>query len=172
MESVDDHLTGSEDYVLLATSGRTAPNGKPAEKEDEGVLPEGWEEKTTPGGKPYYLDHNTKTTSWEPPSASTVVAPAQLLPEVQLPTGWEQRLDRQNRVYFVDHNTRTTSWVGPVKDEGDTTRPLPKGWERRRTEDARARLYFINHNDRTTTWKYPKHLVESSQESGICLRDE
>ena len=33
-------------------------------------LPPGWEEKKTPDGKPYYVDHNTKTTHWERPSAA------------------------------------------------------------------------------------------------------
>ena len=32
-------------------------------------LPPGWEEKKTPDGKPYYVDHNTKTTHWERPVA-------------------------------------------------------------------------------------------------------
>ena len=32
-------------------------------------LPPGWEEKRTPDGKPYYVDHNTKTTHWERPVA-------------------------------------------------------------------------------------------------------
>ena len=33
----------------------------------EGELPPGWERKVTPEGVPYYLDHNTRTTSWHPP---------------------------------------------------------------------------------------------------------
>ena len=31
------------------------------------TLPEGWEMKTTPEGKNYYVNHKTKTTHWEPP---------------------------------------------------------------------------------------------------------
>ena len=40
-------------------------------------LPPGWEEKKTPDGKPYYVDHNTKTTHWERPQAPA--APPDLL---------------------------------------------------------------------------------------------
>jgi E3 ubiquitin-protein ligase NEDD4 len=29
-----------------------------------GSLPAGWEERYTPGGRPYYTDHNTRTTTW------------------------------------------------------------------------------------------------------------
>ena len=34
----------------------------------EAPLPPGWEEKFTPEGKPYYVDHNTKSTHWERPA--------------------------------------------------------------------------------------------------------
>lgn len=33
----------------------------------EGGLPPGWERKVTPEGVAYYVDHNTRTTSWHPP---------------------------------------------------------------------------------------------------------
>lgn len=32
--------------------------------EKKNKLPQGWEEKQTPKGKLYYVDHNTRTTSW------------------------------------------------------------------------------------------------------------
>lgn len=32
------------------------------------ALPPGWEERVTRDGRPYYVDHNTRTTSWERPS--------------------------------------------------------------------------------------------------------
>ncbi|KAI8639663.1 hypothetical protein BD408DRAFT_261479 [Parasitella parasitica] len=33
-----------------------------------GPLPPGWEEKFTPEGRPYYVDHNTRSTHWEKPA--------------------------------------------------------------------------------------------------------
>lgn len=47
----------------------------------------------------YYVDHNTRSTSWERPQP--------------LPPGWEVRRDARGRVYYVDHNTRTTTWQRP-----------------------------------------------------------
>jgi len=39
----------------------------------EPPLPSGWESKTTATGKVYYIDHNTKTTTWDrPPLAGSV----------------------------------------------------------------------------------------------------
>ncbi|KAJ8482507.1 hypothetical protein ONZ45_g14927 [Pleurotus djamor] len=87
-------------------------------------LPEGWEERSTPEGRPYFVDHRTRTTTWVDPrrqqlaqiaQGSTTVAASQV-PNPQLgplPSGWEMRLTSTGRIYFVDHNTRTTAWDDP-----------------------------------------------------------
>ena len=90
-----------------------------------GPLPAGWEERYTPEGRAYYVDHNTRTTTWVDPRRQTVIrvmgpngqntslqpqTMAQLGP---LPSGWEMRLTSTARVYFVDHNTKTTTWDDP-----------------------------------------------------------
>lgn len=75
-------------------------------------LPLGWEERRTPEGRPYFVDHHTRTTTWTDPrranqqnqTAQPRVANPNLGP---LPSGWEMRLTSTGRVYFVDHNTRT-----------------------------------------------------------------
>ncbi|KAJ7107269.1 hypothetical protein C8R43DRAFT_1044956 [Mycena crocata] len=82
-------------------------------------LPLGWEERRTPEGRPYFVDHQTRTTTWvdprragiqPPPAPTTAMANANLGP---LPSGWEMRLTSTGRVYFVDHNTKTTAWDDP-----------------------------------------------------------
>ncbi|KAG6377151.1 hypothetical protein JVT61DRAFT_1203 [Boletus reticuloceps] len=80
-------------------------------------LPEGWEERRTPEGRPYFVDHRTRSTTWNDPRSSqvattsaSVTANTNLGP---LPSGWEMRLTSTGRVYFVDHNTRTTTWDDP-----------------------------------------------------------
>ena len=30
-------------------------------------LPPQWEERVTPDGRPYYVNHQTQTTQWHPP---------------------------------------------------------------------------------------------------------
>ncbi|TRM60509.1 hypothetical protein BD626DRAFT_571583 [Schizophyllum amplum] len=83
-------------------------------------LPLGWEERRTPEGRPYFVDHHTRTTTWVDPrrnqpgntnTAATVTTPNPNLGP--LPSGWEMRLTSTGRVYFVDHNTRTTTWDDP-----------------------------------------------------------
>ncbi|KAF9246583.1 hypothetical protein BU15DRAFT_85326 [Melanogaster broomeanus] len=63
-----------------------------------GSLPAGWEERYTPEGRPYYVDHNTRTTTWVDPRRQTII---------------RMRLTSTARVYFVDHNTKTTTWDDP-----------------------------------------------------------
>ncbi|KAF8903115.1 hypothetical protein CPB84DRAFT_1814748 [Gymnopilus junonius] len=82
-------------------------------------LPLGWEERRTPEGRPYFVDHHTRTTTWTDPRRQTQPPPSAVVRPVTnpnlgpLPSGWEMRLTSTGRVYFVDHNTRTTSWDDP-----------------------------------------------------------
>ncbi|XP_028665696.1 NEDD4-like E3 ubiquitin-protein ligase WWP2 [Erpetoichthys calabaricus] len=136
------------------------------------ALPQGWEQRVHPNGRVYYVDHNTRTTTWERP----------------LPPGWEKRVDQRGRFYYVDHNTRTTTWQRPtaesvqnyeqwqsqrnqlqgamqqfsqrflyqssgVSSDSDPLGPLPQGWEKRQDN---GRVYFVNHNTHTTQWEDPR----------------
>lgn len=90
-----------------------------------GPLPSGWEQRNTPEGRPYFVDHNTRTTTWvDPrrqqilrimgPNANNVTVQPQTVSQLgPLPSGWEMRLTSTARVYFVDHNTKTTTWDDP-----------------------------------------------------------
>ncbi|KAJ6559140.1 hypothetical protein DFH09DRAFT_1364911 [Mycena vulgaris] len=82
-------------------------------------LPLGWEERRTPEGRPYFVDHQTRTTTWVDPRRAGIQpspAPASTTANTNLgplPSGWEMRLTSTGRVYFVDHNTKTTAWDDP-----------------------------------------------------------
>ncbi|TEA38542.1 hypothetical protein DBR06_SOUSAS110454, partial [Sousa chinensis] len=144
----------------------------PAAAQAPDALPAGWEQRELPNGRVYYVDHNTKTTTWERP----------------LPPGWEKRTDPRGRFYYVDHNTRTTTWQRPTAEyvrsyeqwqsqrnqlqgamqhfsqrflyqsssaptDHDPLGPLPPGWEKRQDN---GRVYYVNHNTRTTQWEDPR----------------
>ncbi|KAF4524320.1 hypothetical protein B566_EDAN005378 [Ephemera danica] len=92
------------------TSNGSIPSTPPADGSEGGAstaasssieepLPPGWEMRYDVYGRRYYVDHNTKSTSWERPQP--------------LPAGWELRRDPRGRIYYVDHNTRTTTWQRP-----------------------------------------------------------
>ncbi|KAK0552912.1 hypothetical protein OC846_001491 [Tilletia horrida] len=90
-----------------------------------GPLPAGWEQRNTPEGRPYFVDHNTRTTTWVDPRRQQIlrvmgpngqnlhVQPQSVSQLGPLPSGWEMRLTATARVYFVDHNTKTTTWDDP-----------------------------------------------------------
>ncbi|KAF9956337.1 hypothetical protein BGZ70_009946, partial [Mortierella alpina] len=108
------------------TSG-VAPISLNSTTAGSGALPAGWEQRLTPEGRPYYVDHNTRSTTWvdprrqqyvrvSDPRSSTSQVAVQQQPVSQLgalPSGWEMRLTSTARVYFVDHNTKTTTWDDP-----------------------------------------------------------
>ncbi|XP_067899970.1 protein KIBRA isoform X2 [Heterodontus francisci] len=77
-------------------------------------LPPGWEEATDYDGKLYYIDHNTKQTSWVDPR-DRWTKPLSFGDCVgdELPLGWEEAFDAQVGVYYIDHNTQTTQVEDP-----------------------------------------------------------
>lgn len=101
--------------AAFATSGSTTSG--------LGELPSGWEQRFTPEGRAYFVDHNTRTTTWVDPRRQQYIrtygptnTTIQQQPVSQLgplPSGWEMRLTNTARVYFVDHNTKTTTWDDP-----------------------------------------------------------
>ncbi|XP_044135617.1 E3 ubiquitin-protein ligase NEDD4 isoform X3 [Bufo gargarizans] len=86
--------------------------------QDLGFLPKGWEMRRAPSGRPFYINHITKTTTWEDPRLRI---PVQLRPKPPidlsdlgpLPPGWEERTHTDGRVFYIDHNTKRTQWEDP-----------------------------------------------------------
>ena len=101
-----------------------APTG--ATTAGTGELPPGWEQRHTPEGRSYFVNHNNRSTTWVDPRRQQYIRvygaqnannnSIQTQPVSQLgplPSGWEMRLTNTARVYFVDHNTKTTTWDDP-----------------------------------------------------------
>lgn len=143
-------------------------------------------------GRFYYVDHNTRTTTWQRPTEESVRnyeewqsqrsqlqgamqqfnqrylyqssgGPVENDPLGALPPGWEKRQDN-GRVYYVNHNTRTTQWEDPRTQGMIQEPPLPPGWEMKYT--AEGVRYFVDHNSRTTTFKDPRPGFESGSRQG------
>ncbi|KAK9455898.1 hypothetical protein V1511DRAFT_487821 [Dipodascopsis uninucleata] len=114
--STENVTNNASAIQLMATGATTAGLGE---------LPPGWEERHTPEGRKYFVDHNTRTTTWVDPRRQQYIrmygpntnnTTFQTQPVSQLgplPSGWEMRLTNTARVYFVDHNTKTTTWDDP-----------------------------------------------------------
>ncbi|XP_029315733.1 E3 ubiquitin-protein ligase NEDD4 isoform X2 [Cottoperca gobio] len=100
----------------------------PEATHDSRFLPTGWEVRSAPNGRPFFIDHNTKTTSWEDPRLKIPVQmrrrpsldPSDLGP---LPPGWEERVHSDGRIFYIDHNTRITQWDDPRLQNSAITGP-------------------------------------------------
>jgi len=103
---------------------------------DKVKLPDGWEMAVDKGtGRRYFINHNSKTTTWDDPRIPLIREQQQLL-QLQhkrlamsnaaasaaaannnnlgpLPEGWEQKTTPEGEVYFIDHIERKTTWIDP-----------------------------------------------------------
>lgn len=92
------------------------------EDDGEGILPDKWQVQIAPNGRKFFIDHETKTTTWVDPRTGKPTS----LPDKKvykskhqcdelgpLPPGWEERVHVDGRVFFIDHNTKTTQWEDP-----------------------------------------------------------
>ncbi|XP_028824233.1 membrane-associated guanylate kinase, WW and PDZ domain-containing protein 1-like isoform X4 [Denticeps clupeoides] len=99
----------------------------PPEEDQLGPLPENWEMAYTENGEVYFIDHNTKTTSWIDPRClekpqkpleecedDEGVHTEELDSELELPAGWEKIDDPMYGVYYVDHINRKTQYENPI----------------------------------------------------------
>ncbi|GAA5978585.1 hypothetical protein JCM10908_004413 [Rhodotorula pacifica] len=53
--------------TAAAAPPSTTSNALTVSEEELGGLPSGWERRVTPSGRAYFVDHNTKTTTWDDP---------------------------------------------------------------------------------------------------------
>uniref|UniRef100_A0A673JGF8 Membrane-associated guanylate kinase, WW and PDZ domain-containing protein 1 n=1 Tax=Sinocyclocheilus rhinocerous TaxID=307959 RepID=A0A673JGF8_9TELE len=84
------------------------------ENDDMGPLPDNWEMAYTEKGEVYFIDHNTKTTSWLDPRLAKKAKPPEDCEEDELPYGWEKIDDPIYGSYYVDHINRRTQFENPV----------------------------------------------------------
>ncbi|KAM9328026.1 membrane-associated guanylate kinase, WW and PDZ domain-containing protein 2a [Pholidichthys leucotaenia] len=119
---------------------------KPEEIDELGPLPDNWEMAYTEKGEVYFIDHNTKTTSWLDPRLAKKAKPPEECKDDELPYGWEKIDDPIYGSYYVDHINRRTQFENPVveakrrlqqsqqmQSQGLSSLPLPTIY---RVEDA------------------------------------
>nr|XP_061809547.1 membrane-associated guanylate kinase, WW and PDZ domain-containing protein 2-like [Nerophis lumbriciformis] len=105
------------DAPAEADPGRSPKIGvvpKLGEGDELGPLPDNWEMAYTEKGEVYFIDHNTKTTSWLDPRLAKKAKPPEECKEDELPYGWEKIDDPIYGSYYVDHINRRTQFENPV----------------------------------------------------------
>ncbi|XP_078531015.1 E3 ubiquitin-protein ligase NEDD4-like isoform X23 [Lissotriton helveticus] len=116
------HLAlGAKDFPARRTLKDTSSNPqtpqlspynspKPQHKVSQSFLPPGWEMRIAPNNRPFFIDHNTKTTTWEDPRLKFPVhlrtkAPLNPNDLGPLPPGWEERIHLDGRTFYIDHRS-------------------------------------------------------------------
>uniref|UniRef100_A0AAZ3P887 Membrane-associated guanylate kinase, WW and PDZ domain-containing protein 3 n=1 Tax=Oncorhynchus tshawytscha TaxID=74940 RepID=A0AAZ3P887_ONCTS len=82
--------------------------------ESQEPLPKTWEMAYTETGMVYFIDHNTKTTTWLDPRLAKKAKPPEKCEDGELPYGWEKIEDPQYGTYYVDHINQKTQFENPV----------------------------------------------------------
>ena len=103
-------------------------------------LPPGWEMRRDPRGRVYYVDHNTRQTTWQRPNTD----------RLQQMASWQGERARVMQM----KNQRFLYPEQQKQAEDDPLGPLPDGWEKR--VEPNGRVYFVNHKNRTTQWDDPR----------------
>ncbi|XP_038005592.1 membrane-associated guanylate kinase, WW and PDZ domain-containing protein 1 isoform X19 [Motacilla alba alba] len=115
-EAAPPSTTERHTHVPTTDPSQSLPQYLPPSAEDNlGPLPENWEMAYTENGEVYFIDHNTKTTSWlDPRCLNKQQKPLEECEDDELPAGWEKIEDPVYGVYYVDHINRKTQYENPV----------------------------------------------------------
>lgn len=140
-------------------------------------LPPGWERRTTPAGRPYYVNHDQRMTQWTPPAPDLVSVSA-----AAATRAGEQKSpyqDQSTAAAFVPSSTSPVGFgVAPAAPHPPSA-PVPfgggsggggvgggvaaggvggdlglPGYIEIRTH-ADGRTYYVNHRTKVTSWVPP-----------------
>jgi Family of unknown function (DUF6535)/WW domain len=132
---IRDSLRGLRDEILPESDG----------------LPPGWELQQTSDGRIYYVDFNTRSTTWTPPSINPT--------NDDLPPGWGVRQTPDGRTYYIDHNMQRTTWTRP-SDPPPYVAPYTSP-----SQEVLVSQQAPDHINRTPTLAVSSHLNAQTLES-------
>ncbi|XP_032598845.1 E3 ubiquitin-protein ligase Nedd-4 isoform X6 [Drosophila grimshawi] len=120
-----DHTDSHNPSEISAPSTRrnseednaAVPSDQAAATEEE-ALPPRWSMQVAPNGRTFFIDHESRRTTWIDPRNGRASPMPNQTRRVEddlgpLPEGWEERVHTDGRVFYIDHNTRTTQWEDP-----------------------------------------------------------
>jgi len=102
-----------------SSSSPTIPSPReqtPAEEIEElesRPLPFGWTTQIASNGRPFFINHMLRQTTWEFPSESDTLYTLSGGNDTNLPPGWEKRIASSGHPFFLDHNAGITTWHDP-----------------------------------------------------------
>ncbi|XP_026086732.1 pleckstrin homology domain-containing family A member 7-like isoform X9 [Carassius auratus] len=77
------------------------------------TLPENYSYGVCCDGRVFFINDETRTTSWLHPCTAEPVNSGHMI-RSDLPPGWEEGFTKEGASFFIDHNQRTTTFIHPV----------------------------------------------------------
>lgn len=114
-------------------------------------LPAGWEERLVDGRK-YFVDHNTRKTTWIDPR-QTPASTASTTTALAIGAEPSPAIAPHDPAIHDNEETLMSNTTNPDGTYADVS--LPAGWEERCAPNGRK--YFVDHSTRETTWIDPRH---------------
>nr|XP_022328024.1 protein WWC2-like isoform X2 [Crassostrea virginica] len=150
-------------------------------------LPEGWEECLDFDGKRFFIDHNTRQTTWIDPR-DRYTKPQSFADCVgdELPYGWEECLDQQIGVYFINHNQQTNQLEDPRQQWREQQEVMLKEYLVTAQDDLQAKreIFSVKEqrlqlatdeyehlNDTLSGWKSSRTSLNSNSSVGSTKYD-
>ena len=145
------HMHHPNPQPVSTIHGQGPTAGFSTHSDEFGPLPGGWERRQDHLGRNYYVDHNSRTTTWHRPSFNQGVNNVEQQAEAT------QARDHHNRRQLVDEAfgdgdssnqvSRSASAMSHATSpqqpaSADPLGGLPAGWEERRTPEGR--VYFVD----------------------------
>ncbi|KAG5316384.1 WWC2 protein, partial [Pseudoatta argentina] len=89
----------------------------PRRRNGEIPLPDGWDVAHDFDGKVYFIDHNTRKTTWIDPR-DRFTKPQTFADCIgnELPLGWEEAYDKHVGAYYINHVNQTTQLEDPRQE--------------------------------------------------------
>jgi E3 ubiquitin-protein ligase NEDD4 len=133
-------------------------------EDDQGPLPTGWERRVDHLGRTYFVDHNSRSTTWN--------RPRQNLPEDHSEQNERERNRHNNLSLPGDDDQRRGSTAVELPEQMASVGvvdlgPLPAGYEMRHTPEGRP--YFVDHNTRATSWTDPRRAMANRTTTSTTL---
>ncbi|XP_074853832.1 pleckstrin homology domain-containing family A member 7 isoform X2 [Carettochelys insculpta] len=87
-----------------------------AEAVGRDTLPEYWSYGVCRDGRVFFIDDQTRSTTWLHPRTGEPVNSGHMI-RSDLPRGWEEGFSEEGASYFIDHNQQTTTFRHPVTEQ-------------------------------------------------------
>ncbi|TPX39610.1 hypothetical protein SeMB42_g06302 [Synchytrium endobioticum] len=108
-------------------------------------LPPGWQMHYTADGRPYFVDHNTRTTTWHDPRITLMQRNTELQRQAHAALANGGVLNQEQITVLLEAISRQSQ---------ELLGNLPAGWEMRMMPHGRT--YFVDHNTKSTSWDDPR----------------